>query len=146
MRSRIAEINLRFEELATAIETEKRALKPEEIEERDALVQEKEILQLRLSHEANVLTQQEISNERAFAQIVNAISTNSEIPEECRGIIINEGGKVGIEIPIDRAIQDTATATAVIPLTIGDIIEPLEKGLILHKSRKISIFITKRRH
>ena len=134
MRARIAEINLRFNEMASVIETEKRKMTAEETEERDALVQEKEILQLRLSLDANAaVSQQEISNERAFAQVINAISSNGEVPEECRGLIVNEGGKVGIEIPLNRDIQDTASATAVIPLTIGDIIEPLEKGLILHK-------------
>ena len=74
-----------------------------------------------------------MSNERAFAQIISAISTNGNIPEECRSLIVSEGGKTGIEIPINRDIQDTASADALIPLTIGDIIEPLEKGLILHK-------------
>ena len=129
-RSRIAEINLRFEEMATAIETEKRALTPEEVEERNALVQEKEILQLRLERsEHNPVSQQEVSQERAFAQTIAAMHGKCEIPEECRSLV----NGTDMDIPINRDIQDTASAANVIPLTIGDIIQPLEKGLILSK-------------
>lgn len=129
-RSRIAEINLRFEEMVTAIETEKRALNPEEVEERNALVQEKEILQLRLERsEHNPVSQQEISQERAFAQTIAAMHGKCEMPEECRFLV----NGTDMDIPINRNIQDTASAANVIPLTIGDIIQPLEKGLILSK-------------
>lgn len=129
-RSRIAEINLRFEEMATAIETEKRALTPEEVEERNALVQEKEILQLRLKRsEHNPVSQQEVSQERAFAQTIAAMHGKCEMPEECRSLV----NGTDMDIPINRDIQDTASAANVIPLTIGDIIQPLEKGLILSK-------------
>lgn len=130
MRSRIAEINLRFEEMATAIETEKRQMTDAEKEEKNALVQEKEILQLRLERsEHNPPSPQELSQERAFAQTIVAIHSKGEIPEECRSLV----NGFEMDIPINRAIQDTASAAAVIPLTIGDIIEPLEKGLILDK-------------
>jgi HK97 family phage major capsid protein len=129
-RSRIAEINLRFEEMATAIETEKRALTSEEVEERNALVQEKEILQLRLERsEHNPVSQQEISQERAFAQIVAAMHGKSEMPEECRSLV----NGTDMDIPVNRDIQDTTSAANIVPLTIGDIIQPLEKGLILSK-------------
>lgn len=129
-RSRIAEINLRFEELATAIETEKRQMTDAEKEERNALVQEKEVLQLRLERsEHNPVSQQEISQERAFAQTVAAMHGKCEMPEECRSLVTG----TDMDIPINRDIQDAASAANIIPLTIGDIIQPLEKGLILHK-------------
>lgn len=130
MRSRIAEINLRFEELAATIETERRSLTPEEAEERNALVQEKEVLQLRLERsEHNPVSQQEISQERAFAQTIAAMHGKCEIPEECRSLV----NGTDMDIPINRDIQDTASVQPLIPLTIGDIIQPLEKGLILEK-------------
>lgn len=129
-RSRIAEINLRFEELATVIEKEKRQMTDDEREERNALVQEKEILQLRLERsEHNPPTVQEVSQERAFAQLVTAMHGKCEMPEECRSLV----NGTDLEIPISRAYQDTASAESIIPLTIGDIIQPLEKGLILSK-------------
>ena len=134
MRDRIFEINTRIGAMADAIESEKRTLTPDEVEERNALVQEKEILQLRLNQDGTqVRTPQEISNERAFAQIISSFGSKHEAPEECRSLIVEEAGQMGIEIPINRDIQDTASADALIPLTIGDIIEPLEKGLILNK-------------
>lgn len=134
MRSRIAEINLRFEELATTLEKEKRELSKGEKEERNALVSEKEILQLRLERsEHNPPSQQEISQERAFGQAISAIYRNQDVPEETRSLIITEQGKFGFDVPLNRDIQDTASVSPVIPLTIGEIIQPLEKGLILHK-------------
>lgn len=130
MRSRIAEINHRFDELATAIESEKRQMTSEEKEERNALVQEKEILQLRLERsEHNPPSQQEISKERAFAQTIAAMHGKCDMPEECRSLV----NGTEMDIPINRDIQDTASAQPLIPLTIGDIIQPLEKGLILDK-------------
>lgn len=130
MRSRIAEINHRFEELATALETEKRQMTSDEIEERNALVQEKEILQLRLERsEHNPAPIQEMSQERAFAQTVAAMHGRCDMPEECRSLV----NGVDMDIPINRDIQDAASAANIIPLTIGDIIQPLEKGLILSK-------------
>ena len=133
MRDRIFEINTRLGELADTLEKEKRNLNADEIEERNALIAEKEILHLRLNSDNVQLPPQQVSHERAFAQIISAINSNKEIPEECRSLIVTEGSKTGIEIPMNRDIQDTASAEPLIPLTIGDIIEPLEKGLILNK-------------
>jgi HK97 family phage major capsid protein len=130
MRSRIAEINLRFEEMERVLETERRALTTEEAEEQNTLVREKEILQLRLERsEHNPAVQQEISQERAFAQTIAAMHGKCEVPEECRSLV----NGVDMDIPVNRDIQDTASAANIIPLTIGDIIQPLEKGLILSK-------------
>ena len=130
MRSRITEINLRFEEMATLIETEKRQLTDDEKAERSALVTEKEILQLRLERsEHNPVPVVEITNECAFAQTIAAMYGKCDAPEELRSLI----NGMDIAIPINRAIQDTASAAPLIPLTIGDIIQPLEKGLILSK-------------
>lgn len=131
MRDRIFEINTRIGEMADNLEKEKRSLTPEEIDERNALVQEKEILQLRLNQDGTQRSQQELSNERAFAQTIAGIYSGSEIPEECRSLIVD--GR-GIEIPATRdVIQNTASVQPLVPLTIGDIIQPLEKGLILDK-------------
>lgn len=130
MRNRIQEINVRMGEMADLLEKEERKLTKEEQEERNALIQEKEIMQLRLNQEGAPRTQDEISNERAFAQTVAAMHGKCEFPEETRSYVKG----TDLEIPITRdIIQDTASASAVIPLTIGDIIQPLEKGLILDK-------------
>lgn len=131
MRNRIQEINVRMGEMADVLEKEKRKLTQDEQEERNALAQEKEIMQLRLNQEGDApRSQNEISNERAFAQTVAAMHGKCDFPEETRSYVKG----TDLEIPITRdIIQDTASASAIIPLTIGDIIQPLEKGLILDK-------------
>ncbi len=129
MRNRIKEINTRIGEMADNLEKEKRGLTSEETEERNALVQEKEILQLRLNQEGQPRNEEEISSERAFAETVAAIHGKCQMPEQTRSLV----NGVDMDIPINRDLQDTASAEAVIPLTIGDIIPPLEKGLILNK-------------
>ena len=52
-RARIAEINARLGEMADLLDTNKRSLTPDEITEKEALVQEKEILQLRTARMVN---------------------------------------------------------------------------------------------
>lgn len=131
MRNRIQEINVRMGEMADVLEKEKRKLTQDEQAERNALTQEKEIMQLRLNQEGGApRSQDEISNERAFAQTVAAMHGKCDFPEETRSFVKG----TDLEIPLTRdIIQDTASASAIIPLTIGDIIQPLEKGLILDK-------------
>lgn len=130
-RGRIAEINTRLGEMADQLETNKRSLTTDEITERDALVQEKEILQLRMDRAMNgeEPTEQETSNERAFAEAVTALVRRRTLPEGSEGFIMGEE----INVPLNRSVQDTATVAPLIPLTIGDIVQPLEKGLILSK-------------
>lgn len=130
MRDRIAQINLRFEEVATLLESEKRGMTDPEKEEKRALVAEKEILQLRLERsEHNPPSVQEISQERAFAQTIAAMHGKGQTPEEVRSLVSG----FDLAIPINRDIQDNTSAQPLIPLTIGDVIQPLEKGLILSK-------------
>lgn len=130
MRTRIMEINTRIGEMATSLETEKRAINQEETIERDALVQERELLKLKLAVEDNPQTQQpEKTNARAFAEVASAIRAGREVSEEYRSFV--KGNDV--IIPETRDIQDTASVTPLVPLTIGEIIQPLEKGLILSK-------------
>lgn len=130
-RERIAEINVRLGEIADLLEKEKRSMTKEEQEEKNAIVQEKEILQLRIERAMGgyVPTEQEQSNERAFAGAVTAIVKKRNLPEGCEGFVVD--GE--IVIPATRAIQDTASAAPLVPLTIGEIVQPLEKGLILSK-------------
>lgn len=131
MIARIQEINTRFKEMADGLETEKRSMLPEEAEERNALQQEKDILQLRLDRMESgwVQTEREQTEERAFAEAVTAIFRGRPMPEGCEDFVIGNE----IVVPNTRAIQDTATVAPLVPVTIGDIVKPLEKGLILSK-------------
>lgn len=125
------EINTRLTELADTLESEKRKMTQDEKIESDALVQEKEILQLRVERATSGIepSEQEVRAEQAFAAIATALYEKRNVPEEYASIADNRG----IDIPLTRAIQNAASVTPVIPLTIGDIIQPLEKGLILGK-------------
>jgi len=132
-RARIAEINTRLGEMADMLETQKRSLTTDEVSEKDALIQEKEILQLRMERAiAGVQApEQEMKAEAVFAGAVASFVHNRSLPEGCEGVM---NGNT-IEVPLTRAdtIQDSSTVTPLIPLTIGEIIQPLEKGLILDK-------------
>ena len=133
-RARIAEINTRLSELADLLDTQKRSMSPDEVTEKEALVQEKEILQLRTARMMNddeCVSEQEMRSEMAFAGAVSSFVHNRALPEGCDGVL---NGNT-LEVPITRAasIQDSSTVTPLIPLTIGEIIQPLEKGLILNK-------------
>ena len=133
-RARMAEINARLGEMADLLDTNKRSLTPDEITEKEALVQEKEILQLRTARMVNDeerVSEQEMRSEVAFAGAVASFVHNRSLPEGCDGIMNGNS----IDIPLTRAatIQDTTTVAPLIPMTIGEIIQPLEKGLILGK-------------
>lgn len=133
--ARTAEITTRQRELLDLAEVEKRGLNTDERTEFDALKAEKEILQLRMERAdlGEARTVREITEERAFADAVYHIVEKRAMPEDYATFT----GSNGIEVPLTRSegssIQDSTTVTPLIPLTIGEIIQPLEKGLILSK-------------
>ena len=135
MIKRIREINARFKELAVACETEKRTLTPEEVEEKNALEAEKNVLELRLlqmEQPGRIPEENRENRSRAFVDCVRALKrgmVGDNAPEEYRSLLADDG----LMIPLTRDVTDSTAAGAVIPLTIGDVIEPLEKGLILDK-------------
>lgn len=71
-RVKIAEINTRLSEMADSVETEKRSLSRMKLQERDALVQEREILKLRsarLTSDDDKVNDQEATYERASRKL-----------------------------------------------------------------------------
>lgn len=135
MIKRIREINARFKELADTCEAEKRNLTPEEVEEKNALEAEKNVLELRLlqaEQPGRIPEENRENRSRAFVECVRALKRGQmgdNAPEEYRSLLADGG----LMIPLTRDVTNSAAAAAVIPLTIGDVIEPLEKGLILDK-------------
>lgn len=129
---RLREINARFNEMADLLEKEKRSLTAEEAEEKRALEAEKNAIELRLLQLDLPQTPETVvrgQREDAFAKVVRFMKNGGNIEEEYRSLV-KDGSLV---IPVTRAIQDSTTTTDITPLTIGEIIEPLEKGLILSK-------------
>lgn len=128
-RDRIFEINTEIGELATTIETEKRELTSVEITKRENLVNERERLKLELSVEdASMRIEPAKTRGMAFDELIDGMKARN-IPEEYRSLI--EGDNV--IVLRDTIVQDSSSVSAITPLTIGDIIKPLEKGLILDK-------------
>lgn len=138
--TRLGEINEWVTTTQKSVNTEKRSMTKEENNkfsdlsaEKDALLREKDIL--RLSVEAYkagyVPSEREVSAKRAFAEIVTALKQKRSIPEAYAGIM--EGNE--LKVPAYRS--DTFVATAdiapVVPLTIGEIINPLNNGIIYNK-------------
>lgn len=135
MIKRIRAINARFKGLADTCEAEKRNLTPEEVEEKNALEAEKNVLELRLlqaEQPGRIPEENRENRSRAFVECVRALKRGQmgdNAPEEYRSLLDDDG----LMIPLTSDVTDSAAAAAVIPLTIGDVIEPLEKGLILDK-------------
>lgn len=138
--NRITEIRARFTELADALSVEKREMTSDELAEQQALTAELQTLQLRnTSIEAGEwkTTPEQLDRGQAFEQIMRSIGQGTGIPENFSHLRSADGAGM-MEIPssedaILRSIQDTTTIEPIVPLTIADIIQPLEKGLILDK-------------
>ena len=132
---RITEIRARFEELATSLETEKRALTEEEKEERSSLEKELQLLQLR-----NTLLLQSQTEEpnkavtaNAFGEVLRSFLAGKGIPEEFAELRAAEGLRIPANLETRANTQDTTSVASIQPVTIKELIEPLEKGLIFDK-------------
>jgi HK97 family phage major capsid protein len=134
MIKRVREINARFKELADTLEVEKRSMTAEEQAEKEALTAEKAVLELRmLQTETNMAAVEQSENRsRVFSECVKYMKRGiygDNLPEEYRSLLTENG----LLIPITRDVIDSTGVGAIVPLTIGEVIEPLEKGLILDK-------------
>lgn len=134
MIKRVREINARFKELADTLEVEKRSMTAEELAEKEALTAEKAVLELRmLQTETNMAAVEQSENRsRVFSECVKYMKRGiygDNLPEEYRSLLTENG----LLIPITRDVIDSTGVGAIVPLTIGEVIEPLEKGLILDK-------------
>lgn len=133
---RIAEIRARFEELANALESEKRALTEAEKEERSGLESELQLLQLRntvMLQNANASEPANGVTANAFGEVLRSFLGGNGVPEEFAELRAAEGLRIPASLEARANLQDTASVASVQPVTIKDLIEPLEKGLIFDK-------------
>lgn len=137
---RITEIKNRFTEIADTMAVEKRSMSPEEVVEKSTLEAEMQTLSLRnQAIEAGEWkeTPEQLDRSQAFAAVMCAIGTNRSMPDKYSHLRNLNGSNTMIipatEDAILRGIQDTTTIDPIVPLTIADIIQPLEQGLILNK-------------
>lgn len=136
---RIAEIKNRFTEIADTIAVEKRSMNPAEVAEKGALETEMQTLSLRnQAIDAGTWKPEpeQLDRSQAFATVMCSLGSARGVPDKFSHLRSENGGMITIpvnEAAILRGIQDTSTIEPIVPLTIGDIIQPLEKGLILDK-------------
>ena len=71
-------------------------------------------------------SEQQVTTERAFCDALCALYRGQKMSDDADFM---EGNSMNV--PATRAFQDSTTVTPLVPLTIAEIIEPLEKGLIL---------------
>lgn len=116
---RIGEINIRMSEMADLCEKEKRAMTDDEKKEFESIRIERGLLSMRVDAMQAGKSIPVESRADAFDKIVRDSVTNST--------------QTTIKLQRADVMQDMASATDIVPITIGDIIQPLEKGLILDK-------------
>lgn len=128
---RIAEIKEQMRAMLDKAEAEKRALNETEEKDFNALKNEKALLQMRaerrgLDNELNYIGG--VSGAVLFAKAVDDVVNHRSLTDY-KGIVSENGIKV-----VSRAEVSAITTTdAAVPVTVGEVIEPLEKGLVLDK-------------
>jgi HK97 family phage major capsid protein len=140
---RMQQIRSRFQAIGDLLAAEKRSMNDKEKDEQVALTSELQMLQLRSEGiEAGTWepTKDEVTKADAFSTILRSLASKNGVPapyeylrsaDSPNGMIIDSERHVMHEM--QKRAQDTTSVAPLVPLTIGDIIQPLEKGLILNK-------------
>lgn len=117
MKERIAEIQLRMTQLADLCEKEKRQMTELEKVEFEKLKLERSQLSMKADIEDGRVFVEQQNRSDEFDNLVR-----SSLDERKQ-----------VSTVLKRSVQNLDSAVNLVPLTIGDIIPPLEKGLILDK-------------
>lgn len=127
----IAQYKEQMRAMLDKAEAEKRALDAGEKEQYEKLKTKKELLEMKVERralediDAGLVSDRRVLFSQAVFDVVNHRSL-----EEYNGVVSEGGIKI-----VERAasITDATAAANMIPVTIGEIIEPLEKGLVIDK-------------
>ena len=128
----IAQYKERMRAMLDKAEAEKRALDANEKEQFEKLKTEKELLEMKVERRAlEDVNAGLVSDRRAlFSQAVYDVVNHRSL-EDYSGVVTENGIKI-----VERAadvITDTTGVASMVPVTVGEIIEPLEKGLLIDK-------------
>lgn len=128
----IAQYKERMRAMLDKAEAEKRALDANEKEQFEKLKTEKELLEMKVERRAlEDVNAGLVSDRRAlFSQAVYDVVNHRSL-EDYSGVVTENGIKI-----VERAadvITDTTGVASMVPVTVGEIIEPMEKGLIIDK-------------
>ncbi len=138
VRNRVKEIDTRFAEIKKTVETEKRKMNDTESQEfqnltteKDALLRERDILRLGIENFRNgALPEEKEENTRmAFAKLACSFRDKKPVPEEMRSLVSN--GE--IIIPETRALTDTTSIAPTVPITVAELMMPLNNGIVYDK-------------
>ena len=138
VRNRIKEIDTRFAEIKKGVDTEKRKMNDSEseefrnlTEEKNALLQERDILRLGMeAFKSGSLPEEKEENLRmAFAKLVYCVRNGQPVPEEMRSMI----DKNEVVIPETRALTDTTSIAPTVPITVAELMLPLNNGIVYDK-------------
>lgn len=129
---RIAVLKEEMRTMLDSAEAEKRALSEDEASRFSALKNEKDLLQMKIEKrnlENETPGRAVISGKALFAKVVDDVVNHRSLADYA-GVVTEGGIKV-----IERAgnVTDATTAADMTPVSIGEVIEPLEKGLIINK-------------
>lgn len=114
-------------------EAENRGMNADEKERYEALKNERDVIEVRLEKRSlgTAVPENVVAREKSFAEAA-CILRNNGSSDKYNGVIVGKA----LVIPHERAvdsIMNTSASDPLIPVTIGDVITPLEKGLILDK-------------
>lgn len=128
----IAQYKEQMRAMLDKAEAEKRALDANEKEQFEKLKTEKELLEMKVERRAlEDVNAGLVSDRRAlFSQAVYDVVNHRSL-EDYSGVVTENGIKI-----IERAadvITDTTGVASMVPVTVGEVIEPLEKGLLIDK-------------
>lgn len=127
----IAQYKEQMRAMLDKAEAEKRALDANEKEQFEQLKTKKELLEMKVERRAlEDINAGLVSDRRVlFSQAVFDVVNHRSL-EEYNGVVSEGGIKV-----VERAVTvtDATDAASMVPVTIGEIIEPLEKGLVIDK-------------
>lgn len=128
----IAQYKEQMRAMLDKAEAEKRALDANEKEQFEKLKTEKELLEMKVERRAlEDVNAGLVSDRRAlFSQAVYDVVNHRSL-EDYSGVVTENGIKI-----VERAadvITDTTGVASMVPVTTNEIIEPMEKGLIIDK-------------
>lgn len=134
MKKVIERIAVLKEQMRTMLDTAEKAergLSEEETKSFKALKDERDLLQMKIEKRNLDNDQAEavaVDGRAVFSKAVDDIVNRRSL--DVYGGIVTEGG---IKVVERAVVTDTAAAASMVPVSIGEIIEPLEKGLIISK-------------
>jgi len=130
---RVAELKEQMRTILDKAESEKRSLTDDEKTAFTSLKNEKELIQVKIEKrnlENEMPGKKAIHGKALFAKAVDDIVNHRSLADYS-GVVTENGIKV-IE-RADATVTDAAGVAPMVPVTVGEVIEPLEKGLIIDK-------------